>query len=147
MAKINPYLNFKGNTEEAFNFYKSVFGGEFAALMRFKDVPASEGCDEMKVAEHEWEKIMHIALPIGDGNVLMATDGLESMSENFEVGNNISLSISIESKEEADALYAKLSEGGSYKMPPADAFWGAYFGMCVDKFGVRWMFSCDNNTK
>lgn len=146
MAKINPYLNFLGNTEEAFNFYKSVFGGEFSALMRFKDVPA-EMCEGAKIAEHEREKIMHIALPISDGNVLMATDGLESMSENFEVGNNISLSINVDSKEETDRLYAKLSEGGSYQMPPADAFWGAYFGMCVDKFGVRWMFSCDNNTK
>ena len=147
MAKLNPYLNFVGNTEEAFNFYKSVFGGEFSALMRFKDVPASEECEGMKVAEHEREKIMHIALPIGDGNVLMATDVLESMKENFKIGDNISLSLSVDSKEEADALYAKLSEGGSYLMPPADAFWGAYFGMCVDRFGVRWMFNCDNNTK
>ncbi|MDQ4122662.1 MAG: VOC family protein [Acidobacteriota bacterium] len=147
MAKINPYLNFIGNTEEAFNFYKSVFGGEFSALMRFKDFPAQEESEGMEIADHEWEKIMHIALPIGGGNVLMGTDVLESMSGNFKFGDNISLSLNVDSKEEADTLYAKLSEGGSYLMPPAEAFWGAYFGMCVDKFGVRWMFNYDNNTK
>lgn len=147
MATINPYLNFKGNTEEAFNFYKSIFGGEFSALMRFRDVPAQEGCDGMTVAEHELDKIMHIALPIGNGNVLMATDGLESMSQNFTVGNNISLSLSAESREEVDRLFGALSESGSYIMPPADAFWGDYFGMCVDKFGVRWMFSHSGNQK
>ncbi|HEX8738291.1 MAG TPA: VOC family protein [Pyrinomonadaceae bacterium] len=145
MATINPYLNFKGNTEEAFNFYKSVFGGEFAALMRFKDVSAQEGCDGMTVAENEQEKIMHIALPVGNGNVLMATDVLESHSQNFTVGDNISLSLSAESKEEADRLFNALSEGGSNIMPLADAFWGAYFGMAQDKFGIRWMVSYDYN--
>ena len=145
MTTINPYLNFKGNTEEAFNFYKSVFGGDFTALMRFKDVPASEGCEDMKVEEHELDKIMHIALPIGNGNILMATDELESMSQNFTIGNNISLSLSTESREETDRLFTALSENGSYIMPPADAFWGDYFGMCVDKFGVRWMFSYREN--
>ena len=148
MAKINPYLNFKGNTEEAFNFYKSVFGGEFTALMRFKDVPASEeGCDGATIAEHEKEKIMHIALPLGGGNVLMATDVLESMSQNFKVGDNISLSLNVDSREETDRLYNALSEDGSYQMPPADAFWGDYFGMCVDQFGVRWMLSYNQNQK
>jgi PhnB protein len=145
MATINPYLNFKGNTEEVFNFYKSIFGGEFAAVMRFKDVPASEVCDGMTVAENELEKIMHIALPIGNGNVLMAGDVLESMSQNFTVGDNISLSLSAESREEADRLFSALSEDGSRIMPLADAFWGMYFGMCVDKFGISWMLSYDYN--
>ena len=141
MATINPYLNFKGNTEEVFNFYKSVFGGEFTALMRFKEVPDSELCDGFAVAEHEKEKIMHIALPIGNGNVLMATDVLESMSQNFTVGDSISLSLNTDSREEIERLFGALSEDGSNIMPLADAFWGDYFGMCVDKFGIQWMFS------
>jgi PhnB protein len=143
MATINPYLNFKGNTEEAFNFYKSVFGGEFAALMRFRDIAQAEGGDGMQVAENELDKIMHIALPLGNGNVLMATDVLESTSQNFTVGDNISLSLSTDSREEADRLFDALSAGGSHVMPLADTFWGAYFGMCVDKFGIRWMFNYD----
>ena len=138
MAKINPYLNFNGNTEEAFNFYKSVFGGEFAAVMRFSDAP---GCDEMPVAESDKGKIMHIALPIGTGNLLMATDMLESMGQFLIEGNNYSISISAESREEADKLFAGLSEGGKVEMPLAEAFWGDYFGMSQDKFGVRWMVS------
>jgi PhnB protein len=140
MATINPYLNFNGNTEEAFNFYKSVFGGEFAAVMRFKDAPAGD-CEGMKVAESEREKIMHIALPIGNGNILMATDGLESMGQNFKVGDNFSISISADSREEADELFSGLSEGGTVEMPLADAFWGDYFGMLQDKFGIQWMVS------
>lgn len=143
MATINPYLNFNGNTEEAFNFYKSVFGGEFAAVMRFGDVPKTEGCDGMKVAENELDKIMHIALPIGRGNILMATDGLESMGQNFKVGDNFSISISADSRAEADALFSGLSEGGTVEMPLADAFWGDYFGMLQDKFGIQWMVSYD----
>jgi PhnB protein len=145
MANINPYLNFNGNTEEAFNFYKSVFGGEFATLMRFKDMPDSEVCDGMKVAENELDKIMHIALPIGNGNVLMATDALESMGQKLTEGNNFSIALSADSKEHADKIFDGLSEGGKAEMPLADAFWGAYFGMLQDKFGVRWMVSYDAN--
>ena len=141
MATINPYLNFNGNTEDAFNFYKSVFGGEFAAVMRFGDVSKTEACEGMKVAEHELDKIMHIALPIGKDNVLMATDGLESMGQNFRVGDNFSISISAESRREADELFTRLSEGGKVEMPLADAFWGDYFGMLQDKFGIQWMVS------
>ena len=147
MATINPYLNFNGNTEEAFNFYKSVFGGEFAAVMRFGDFQQSEGCEEMKVAENELDKIMHIALPIGNGNVLMATDALESMGQKLTEGNNFSISVSADSKEEADRLFKGLSEGGKVEMPLADAFWGAYFGMLQDKLGVRWMVSYDYKSK
>lgn len=144
MSAINPYLNFKGNTEEAFNFYKSVFGGEFATVMRFKDIPKQEGCEEMNITGDDLEKIMHIALPVGNGNVLMATDAVGSMAEKIVAGNNFSISISAESKEEADRLFNGLSEGGNITMPLADAFWGAYFGMLTDKFGIQWMINCDN---
>ena len=144
MTTINPYLNFQGNTEEAFNFYKSIFGGEFLTVMRFGDVPA---CDEMPLAEEDKEKIMHIALPVGNGNVLMATDTLESMGRPLVEGNNFSLSVSAESREGADRLYEGLTEGGKAEMPLADAFWGSYFGMLTDRFGVRWMISYDHNSK
>jgi PhnB protein len=142
MAQINPYLNFNGNTEEAFNFYKSVFGGEFATVMRFGEGP---GCDQMPIAESDKDKIMHIALPIGNDNVLMATDALESMGQKLTEGNNYSISISADSKDEADKLFNGLADGGKVEMPLADAFWGAYFGMLQDKFGVRWMVNYDQN--
>ncbi len=145
MTTINPYLNFNGNTEEAFNFYKSVFGGEFATMMRFKDIPAQEGCDGMEVAENDLDKIMHIALPIGNGNILMATDMLESMEQKLTEGNNFSISIGAGSKEEAEKLFNGLSEGGKVEMPLADAFWGDYFGMLQDKFGIQWMVGYDYN--
>jgi PhnB protein len=147
MATINPYLNFNGNTEEAFNFYKSVFGGEFATLMRFEDFPQTEVCDGVKIAENELEKIMHIALPIGNGNVLMATDGLESMGQKFTEGNNFSISIGADSKEEAETLFNGLSQGGKVEMPLGDTFWGSYFGMLQDKFGVSWMVNYDYKSK
>ena len=138
MATINPYLNFLGNTEEAFNFYKSVFGGEFAMLQRFKDSPESD-----KVPANEKDMIMHIALPIGKANVLMATDALESMGHKLTMGDNISLSVSADSKEEADQLFNGLSAEGIIQMPLQDMFWGSYFGMCKDKFGIQWMMSFD----
>lgn len=134
MAAINPYLNFNGNTEEAFNFYKSVFGGEFIGLQRFKDTPEAD-----KVPAHEQEKIMHVSLPIGKGNMLMATDALESMGQKLAVGNNFHLSIEADSEEEATRLFQELSGGGQVKIPLEKAFWGDYFGMVTDKFGVQWM--------
>ena len=143
MATINPYLNFNGNTEEAFNFYKSVFGGEFAALQRFKEV--SELCGGNKVSESDGEKIMHVALPIGKGNVLMGTDNLESMGRSFSVGNNFSVSLSAESEAEANRLFDGLSAEGRVEMPLQQAFWGALFGMLMDKFGIQWMVSYDHN--
>ena len=146
MAQINPYLNFDGNTEEAFNFYKSVFGGEFAMLMRFGEMP---GCEEMqksgKLREEDKDKIMHIALPIGDKDILMATDALESMGQKLVEGNNYSIAINTESKEEADRLFNGLAEGGKIEMPLDNTFWGAYFGILQDKFGVQWMVSFDEN--
>src|SRR5215203_285172 len=140
MATINPYLNFNGNTEEAFNFYKSVFGGEFATVLRFGESP---GCDQMPVAEADKDKIMHIALPVGGDNVLMANDVLESMGQPLIEGNNFSISLSVDSREEADRVFNGLADGGKVEMPLNDAFWGAYFGMLQDKFGIRWMVSYD----
>lgn len=134
MLTINPYLNFKGNTEEAFKFYKSVFGGEFAALMQFKDAPEAD-----KMPAGDRGKIMHVSLPIGKGNVLMATDALESMGQTLTVGNNFYISIHPDNKEEATRLFNGLSAGGKVTMPLGDTFWGAYFGMFTDKFGIQWM--------
>ena len=134
MANFNPYLNFNGNTEEAFNFYKSVFGGEFAMLMRFRDVPGNENLP----AEVQ-NKIMHIALPVGNGNMLMATDSLESMGQKLIVGNNHYFMLGAGSKEEADDLFAKLSVNGKIEIPLQDTFWGAYYSAFTDQFGIQWM--------
>ncbi len=133
---INPYLNFNGNTEEAFNFYKSVFGGEFISLVRFKDT-AEAG----NIPAADQDKLMHIGLSIGNGTVLMGTDALESMGHKLHPGNNFHLSVDVESKEKADELFGGLSAGGSIMVPMSDMFWGAYFGMCTDKFGTQWMVS------
>jgi PhnB protein len=140
MALINPHINFNGNAEEAFNFYKSVFGGEFAIIMRFKDLSSPE----FPVAEKDADKIMHIALPVGN-NILMANDVPESMGRTNENENRSKISISAESKEEADKLFNGLSEGGKIEMPIADSPWGSYFGMFRDKFGIEWMVDFDPN--
>jgi PhnB protein len=140
MAKINPYLHFLGNSEEVFSFYQSVFGGEFAMLQRFGEMP---GCEEMKLSDEDKQKIMHIALPISDGHVLMATDAVGEHAKDAVIGNNISLSVAADSKEEADKIFNGLSNGGTVTMPLADTFWGAYFGMCKDKFGIQWMINYD----
>jgi PhnB protein len=140
MASINPYLNFNGNTEEAFNFYKSVFGGEFVAVMRFKDNP-----DCAQWSEADRERIMHIALPIGNGDVLMATDSLESLGQTLTQGNNFYIALSPTSKEEAEKLFNGLSAGGKIEMPLQDMFWGAYYGSFTDKFGIQWMVNYDKN--
>ena len=137
MKSINPYLNFPGNTEEAFNFYKKVFGGDFAGgVFRFKDTPEAE---KMNAADKE--KIMHVALPMGKSNMIMATDALESMGFKLTSGNNFYISIETESKEEADKLFKELSDGGKIEVKMADQFWGDYFGSLADKFGVRWMIN------
>ena len=142
MLGFNPYLNFPGNTEEVFNFYKSVFGGEFAMVMRFGDT-AEAG----KIAEEDKNKIMHISLPVGNGTILMGTDSLESMGQKLTMGNNFYISINAGSKEEADDTFGKLSEGGKIEMPMTDMFWGDYFGMFSDKFGIQWMVNYDYNQK
>jgi PhnB protein len=142
MALINPYINFNGNAEEAFNFYRSVFGGEFARVMRFKDLSNAE----FPVAENEANKIMHIALPIG-GNILMGNDVPEFMGRVDENENRSKISISAESREEADSLFNGLSAGGNIEMPIGDSPWGSYFGMFRDKFGIEWMVDFDPNYK
>ncbi len=142
MATINPYINFNGNAEEAFSFYKSVFGGEFAMIKRFKEMAS----DEFPVAEHEANKIMHIALPIGP-NVLMGNDVPEFMGKTNENENRSKISISAASKEEADKLFNGLSVGGQIEFPISDSPWGSYFGMFRDKYGIEWMVDFDANYK
>ncbi len=134
MATVSSYLNFNGNTEEAFNFYKSVFGGEFTVLQRFKDNP--EGG---KMSAADQEKIMHVSLQIGQGSVLMATDALESMGQKFVPGKNFHLAIMAESEEEANKLFNGLSADGKITVPLQKSSWGALFGMFTDKFGIQWM--------
>jgi PhnB protein len=134
MAIINPYINFNGNTEEAFNFYKSVFGDEFANLVRFKDI-ANPG---FPVADNDANKIMHIALPIGK-NSLMGNDVPESLGPVNENENRSKITINTESREEADKLYNGLSAGGNIEIPIEDSPWGTYFGMFRDKYGIEWM--------
>jgi len=135
MTQVNVYLNFPGTTEEAFQFYRSVFGGEFSTMMRFSDLPGAD--DDVPAGDRG--KIMHIALPIGGGVSLMATDALESMGHTVERGNACSISIHPESRAEADRLFAALSAGGEVEQPMADQAWGDYWGACADRFGVRWM--------
>ena len=138
MAKANIYLNFPGYTEQVFNFYKSVFGGEFAMLTRFSEIPDSE-----KIPADMKDKLMHVALPLAPGNVLMGSDTLEGMGPAYQVGNNFSISLSAESKEEANRLFAGLSTGGTVEMPMQDTFWESYFGMLVDQFGMQWQVDYD----
>ena len=142
MASINPHINFNGNAEEAFNFYKSVFGGEFTKITRFKDIASAE----FPVADHEANKIMHIALPIGK-SILMANDVPEILGRTNENENRSKIVISAESKEEADKLFKGLSVGGQIEMPISDSPWGSYFGMFRDKYGIEWMVDFDSSYK
>jgi PhnB protein len=141
MALINPHINFNGNAEEAFNFYRSVFGGEFAKIIRLKEISSPE----FPVAENDANKIMHIALPIGQ-NFLMANDVPESMGRVNENENRSKIFISAESREEADRLFSGLSAGGTVEAPIGDSPWGSYFGMFRDKFGIEWMVDFDPNS-
>jgi PhnB protein len=134
MPTINPHINFNGNAEEAFNFYRSIFGGEFSTVIRLHEISSPE----FPVAENDANKIMHIALPIG-GNILMANDVPASMGKVNENENRSKISISTQSREEADKLFNGLSSGGSVEMPIGDSPWGSYFGMFRDKFGIEWM--------
>lgn len=138
MALINPHINFNGNAEEAFNFYQSVFGGEFTKIIRLKDLSSPD----FPVADVDANKIMHIALPIGN-NVLMGNDIPEFMGRVNEHENRSKISISAESREEAEALFTGLSAGGNIEMPIGDSPWGSYFGMFRDKFGIEWMVDFD----
>lgn len=137
MAAANIYLNFDGNCEEAFNFYKSVFGGEFTYIGRFGEIPEREN---YKTPEADKKLIMHVGLPIGP-TVIMGSDCGSEWSSKFKLGNNFSVAITAERKEEADIIFNALSEGGQITMPMANMFWGDYFGMLIDKFGINWMIS------
>jgi PhnB protein len=143
MAQINPYIHFNGNAEEAFDFYQSVFGGDFAMKMRFKDM-TFEGSIS---TEEEANKIMHIALPIGKHDILMGSDSPSALGTHNENETRSKISISAESKEEADNLYNGLSAGGQVEMPIQDSPWGSYFGMFRDKFGIEWMVDFDPRQK
>lgn len=144
MSTLHPYLTFNGDCEAAFNFYKSVFGGEFPFIGRFKDMPPMDG---KKVTGPDGEKIMHVSLMIGKGSVLMGSDTTESCGHRVAFGNNFSISINAESEAEADRLFNGLSAGGKVIMPMGKVFWGAYFGMFTDKFGINWMVNYDYNKK
>ena len=144
MATINPYLVFNGNCEEAFLFYKSVFGGEFPYVGKFNEMPSGEG--QPKLSDEDGNKIMHITLPIGNGTILMGSDSNEA-SGAAKIGNNISISINAASKDEADKLYSGLSADGNPFMPMEQTFWGAYFGMLTDKYEINWMVNFDEEEK
>ena len=138
MANVSIYLNFMGNAEEAFNHYKKVFRTEFSTpIMRMKDIPQQNGA---QLSEDDKNKVMHVALPILGGLQIMATDMLESMGHKLIEGNNFTISLNPDTKEEADRLYNELSEGGTESVAPHDEFWG-YWGTCKDRFGIRWMFN------
>lgn len=136
MTSTNPYLHFAGNTEEAMTFYKAVFGGTFAIFQRFKDLPGGE-----RMSRDDQDKIIHISLAIGNGIVIMATDALESMGRQINPGNNVYTCIQAESVEEVNRLFGELAVGGAVEMPLNETLWGAYFGMCRDKFGIQWMIN------
>ena len=141
MPLINPHINFNGNAEEAFTFYKSVFGGEFAKVIRFKDLAS----DEFPIAKNEENKVMLIALPIGKSNMLMGNDVPEILGKTNENENRSKIVISTESKEEADKLFNGLSAGGTVEMPIGDSPWGSYFAMFRDKYGIEWMVEFEPN--
>jgi PhnB protein len=138
MATVNIYLTFNGNCEEAFNFYKSVFGGEFPYIGRFKEMPPGEGG---KLQPGDEEKIMHVSLPISKETMLMGSDTGGEWASGYSQGNNFSISITADSKEEANKLFKGLSTGGTVTMPLSKTFWAESFGMLTDKFGINWMLS------
>ncbi len=141
MSRVSTYLNFPRSTEEAFNFYKSVFGGEFeGGIFRFDSVPPQEGAPAM--SDEDKNLVMHVSLPILGGHVLMGTDAPESMGFVVKPGNNIYINLEPDTRSETERLFNALSEGGKVEMALQDMFWGAYYGSCTDKFGVQWMFNC-----
>lgn len=143
MAQVSTYLNFPGQTEEAFLFYKSVFGTEFYGdgIMRMGDVPPQEG--QPPLSEEDKNLVMHVALPTIGGHYLMGTDATDSMGFSVAMGNNVHINLQTDTRKETEELFTRLSAGGIVTMPLEDMFWGDYFGSCTDKFGVHWMFNCD----
>lgn len=145
MARVTTYLNFMGKTEEAFSFYSSVFGTELSSpILRMGDNPAPPGAPQL--SEKEKKYVMHVALPILGGHVLMGTDVLEARGP-LTFGNAISINLEPDTRAETERLFTRLSEGGKAEMPLAEMFWGGYFGYCEDRFGVRWMFNCSEKAK
>lgn len=140
MATINPHINFNGNAEEAFQFYRSIFGGAFTKIVRFKDLSSPD----FLVPEIELNKIMHISLPIGN-SVLMANDVPESLGRVSENENRSKIVVRTQTREEANKIFSGLSKGGSIEMPIGDSPWGSYFGMLRDKFGIEWMIEFEQN--
>jgi len=142
MAKVSTYLNFAGNTESAFLFYKSIFGGDFQGdIMRFGTMPTIDGMPP--ISEEIRDLIVHVALPILGGHVLMGTDAPESMGFDVRFGNNMYINLEPDTRKETERLFNALAEGGKIQMALQDMFWGAYSGSCTDKFGVQWMFNCE----
>lgn len=145
MTSLNIYLNFDGNCEEAFNFYKACFGGDFLSMSRFDEMPPQDGMPPLP--EDHLKRIMHVSLPISDEAILMGSDTGGEWATDFKQGNNFSISINASSKEEADRLFNALSDGGNISMPMAETFWESYFGMLTDKFGINWMVSVELSGK
>lgn len=142
MARVSTYLNFPRKTEEAFNFYKSIFGGDFIGnINRFKDIPPGPGMPP--IADSDKDLVMHIELAILGGHVLMGTDAPESMGFNVNFGNNVYINLEPDTRKETKKLFDALSAGGKIEMELQDMFWGAYYGSCKDKYGVQWMFNCN----
>jgi len=147
MAKTGTYLNFSRNTEEAFKFYQSVFGGEFSrgGITRYRDIPPSENTPS--IAEEDQNLVMHIELPILGGHLLMGTDAPESMGFHLNSGNNIHIMLEPDTREETRKLFKALSEDGKITQELQDMFWGSYYGSCTDRFGIQWMFNCTEESK
>ncbi len=142
MARTSTYLNFMGNTEQAFEFYKSAFQTDFnGPIHRMGDVPAGPGMPDLSAKEKNL--VMHVELPITGGHVLMGTDTLESMGHTLTFGNNVSINLEPDTRAEAERLFEALGRGGNIQMPLTDMFWGAYFGSLTDQFGVQWMVNCN----
>ena len=141
MTSLNIYLNFNGNCEEAFTFYKSVFGRAFETLSRFKEMPNND--ESTPLSEEFGEKIMHVSLPISKETVLMGSDVGGEWSKSFKQGNNFAISVNTDNKDGATRIFNALAEGGKITMPLAETFWGSYFGMLTDKFGINWMVNCN----
>jgi PhnB protein len=144
MAQVSTYLNFKRNTEEAFNFYKTVFGTEITGISRFGDIPAPEG--HQGPSEEDKNLIINIQLPILGGHLLMGTDAPESMGYTLTPGNNYHICLHPDTRADSDRLFAALADGGKVDMPLEEQFWGDYYGSLVDKFGIQWMVNCDSKT-
>lgn len=147
MTSVNVYLMFSGECKQAFDFYKAAFGGDFSSLMTMDQMP--EGANRPTLKEQDKKKIMHVSLPIGKDQVLMGSDTINEWTEKLVKGNNFSISVTTDTKEEADRLFKELSADGKVIMPMGDTFWGSYFGQFTDKFGITWMISFDkgeNNT-